>query len=79
MFSISEPNNLVESSHRKYYETIGEIKASINTKKLSDIRASGEQSIKIIESSDNIINNIRKNVYKIIRLFYSDHFLVSLE
>ena len=71
--------NKVEQS-QEYDSAMTELKSILSNKKFSDVRMVGLQAISLIESrSLNMLDNLTETVTKLIRMFYSDNFLTSIE
>lgn len=76
-FDESEVNyQIIES---EYNTSIRELNAMIHTKKFSEMRTPTLQIISALEKNEVENEDFRANTAKVIRLFYKDHFLETLE
>lgn len=64
---------------KEYQSSLDELKSAINSKKYADIRTEALLAIDIIENNFKSSSNTKENVCSIIRLFYNECFLVTLE
>lgn len=64
---------------KEYQSSLDELKSAINSKKFADIRTEALLAIDIIENNFKSSSNTKENVCSIIRLFYNECFLVTLE
>lgn len=58
---------------------MGDLSKSLKSKRFSDIRTLANDTIDIIEKQKDSLANTKENVCTIIRIFYDDHFMTSLE
>ena len=64
----------------EYVNAMAELKSTLNNKKFTDVRMTGLQAIDFIESKkDTMIDGFNDTISKLIRLFYQEPFLNSIE
>lgn len=71
--------NFSENQQKEYEQALDDLKNSVKSKKFADIRSIIVASIEIVENQSKSTTNTKENICAIIRLFYSDCFLISLE
>lgn len=72
-------SNFSEHQQKEYEQALDDLKSSVKSKKFADIRSLVGASIDIVENQSKSTANTKENICAIIRLFYSDCFLMSLE
>lgn len=78
-FSLFTPFCRNQSQNKEYLNAIEDLRGNINSKKFSDIRTVGLIATEIIENQSNDSANTKGNICSIIRLFYNECFLLTLE
>lgn len=73
------PFHSSENQQKEYEQALDDLKNSIKSKKFADIRSTIAASIDIVENQTKSTTNTKENICAIVRLFYSDCFLLSLE
>lgn len=68
-----------ENKNKEYEQALEDLKSSIKSKKFADIRATATATIDIVENQTKSLENTKETICTVIRLFYSDCFLISLE
>lgn len=68
-----------EAQHREYETAIDELKTIAKSKKYADVKANAVMAIDIVENQTKSINSTKENICAIIRLFYNNCYLASLE
>lgn len=64
----------------EYEESLTELKNALSNKKFADVRMNGMQALSIIENKkETMINKFNDTICSLIRLFYEDSFLNSME
>lgn len=78
IFALFEkPEN---TSNSEFENAIQELKATLSNKKFADVRLEGLQAIALIESKrGNMMIGFDQTIMSLIRLFYNDSFLNSME
>lgn len=71
--------NSSENQQKEYEQAFDDLKNSVKSKKFADIRSTIAASIEIVDNQSRSTTNTKENICAIIRLFYSDSFLMSLE
>lgn len=64
---------------KEYNQALDDLKNAIKSKKFADIRTIATATIDIVESQSKDLVNTKENICAVIRLFYNDCFLISLE
>lgn len=64
---------------KEFDSALEELKATINSKKYLDIRSDGMVAVDIIDSQSRELERTKENVCLLIRLFYKEHYLLSME
>lgn len=68
------------SSTNEYEAAMNELKNTLSNKKYGDVRMQGLQAISLIESrQDKMLDQLNDTITKILRIFYHDSFLNSIE
>lgn len=79
LFALFDKNSNSQSSS-EYENAMTELKTTISNKKFADVRTEALQAITIIESKKpNMIDGFNVTITNIIKLFYSDSYLNSIE
>lgn len=74
------PGSQTLASANEFDGAVSELKITLSNKKFSDVRMQGLQAISLIESRKEImIDQLNDTITKIIRMFYHDSFLNSIE
>lgn len=73
------PSNFSENQQKEYEQALDDLKNTVKSKKFADIRSTVVASIDLVENQSKSSENTKENICAIIRLFYSDCFLMSLE
>lgn len=68
-----------ENQQKEYDQALEDLKTSVKSKKFADIRAIAMATIDIVENQSKSLSNTKENICAVIRLFYNDYFLTSLE
>lgn len=68
-----------ENQQKEYDQALDDLKSSVKSKKFSDIRAIATATVDIVENQSKSLSNTKENICAVIRLFYNDCFLMSLE
>lgn len=68
-----------ENQQKEYDQALEDLKMSVKSKKFADIRAIATATIDIVENQSKSLTNTKENICAVIRLFYNDCFLMSLE
>lgn len=68
-----------ENQQKEYDQALEDLKTSVKSKKFADIRAIAMATIDIVENQSKSLSNTKENICAVIRLFYNDCFLMSLE
>lgn len=63
----------------EYEKAHNDLTKSIKSKRFTDIRSTATAALDIIEKQKDTPANTKDNVCAIIRIFYDDYFLMSLE
>lgn len=71
--------NYSEKQRQEYGQVLDDLKALHKSKKFTDLRAIMSATLEVVENQPKNLQNTKENVCAIIRLFYNDCFLVSLE
>lgn len=64
---------------KEFVNAFEELISTINSKKFSDIRSDGLIAIDIIDNQSKGLAQTKENVCLLIRLFYKEHYLFSIE
>lgn len=67
------------NQQKEFDQAFDDLKSSIKSKKFADIRNTATASIDIVEKQSKSSADTKENICAIIRLFYNDCFLMSLE
>lgn len=74
------PGSQTLSSANEYEGAMTELKTTLSNKKYGDVRMQALQAISLIESrKDNMIDQLIDTVTKMLRMFYHESFLSSIE
>lgn len=68
-----------EAQRKEYDQAFEDLKNSVKSKKFADIRSTAAATIDLVENQSKTSSNTKENICAVIRLFYSDGFLMSLE
>lgn len=68
-----------ECQRKEYDQALDDLKSSVKSKKFADIRTTANATIDIVENQTKSLLNTKENICAVIRLFYNDCFLMSLE
>lgn len=73
-------SNYGSMSNTEYDNALAELKTTISNKKFADVRTESLQAITLIEAKkSNMIDGFNVTITNIIKLFYSDSYLESME
>lgn len=64
---------------KEFVNALEELISTINSKKFSDIRSDALVAIDIIDGQSKDLTRTKENVCLLIRLFYKEHYLFSIE
>lgn len=65
--------------HKDFESTLEDLRNTVKSKKFIDVKATGSIAIDIVENQSKNLQSTRENVCSIIRLFYNESYLLSLE
>lgn len=68
-----------KNQQTEYEKAMNDLTKSLKLKRFSDMRILANDAIDIIEKQKDTLANTKENVCIIIRTFYDDHFMTSLE
>lgn len=68
-----------DNQHKEYEQALEDLKSSVKSKKFADIRTTAIATVDIVENQSKSLSNTKENICTVIRLFYNDCFLISLE
>lgn len=74
------PGSQTLATTNEFESALLELKNSLSNKKYADVRMIGMQAVALIESrKDNMLDNLNDTITKMLRMFYYDSYLNSIE
>lgn len=64
---------------KEFVNSLEEVISTINSKRFADIRSDGLVAVDIIDGQSKDLNRTKENICLLIRLFYKDHYLLTME
>ncbi len=64
---------------KEFLNALEDLISTINSKKFADIRSDGLVAVDIIDGQSKELTRTKENVCLLIRLFYKEHYLLSME
>lgn len=68
-----------DAQRKEYDQALDDLKNAVKSKKFADIRSTAAATIDLVENQSKTLLNTKENICAVIRLFYNDGFLMSLE